>query len=223
MKKLRQCLIGTTILGVLFAIGAFMTSSRAQAEGKDSDVVSVKIVSPLPVPVTGTTTLGGTVGATQSGPWNVGITGTPSVGAVQTGSWNVGITGTPTVRNADEPAREAFETSINLNLTSPTANVTIPAGKRLVIEYVTCEASAFSPTGQVAPSFRLTVGLSGTGGEYNFIPQGNTDVSASPIFFGSYPVRIYADTLSLNAAYRGFVPTQLNLNVSIAGYLVSVP
>ena len=52
--------------------------ARAQAP-QPPPLWSVKIVSPLPLPVTGSSVVSGEVAATQSGPWNVGVTGTVSV------------------------------------------------------------------------------------------------------------------------------------------------
>jgi len=61
--------------------------------------------------------LTGSVAATQSGPWNVGVTGTSNVNvtnsalpvsgtvqAQQNGAWNVGLTGTPTVNLNTSPS-----------------------------------------------------------------------------------------------------------------------
>jgi hypothetical protein len=62
------------VLSVLAVIGTIMNSHQAAAQGPP-DGMAVKIVSPLLVPATGLTTVSGTVAATQSGPWNVGITG----------------------------------------------------------------------------------------------------------------------------------------------------
>src|SRR5215471_3144867 len=78
MSKLWQCLIGATVFGVLVAIGVPLSSTRAEAQGPP-DGLAVRIVNPVPVPVTGTSTVSGTVSAAQSGVWNVGITGTPTV------------------------------------------------------------------------------------------------------------------------------------------------
>ena len=81
----------------------------------------------LPLPVSGSATVSGTVAATQSGPWNVGILGTPTFGLAPGSS--VAISGTPTVNiasglnvgitgnteatplwvvSADNPAKSAF-------------------------------------------------------------------------------------------------------------------
>jgi hypothetical protein len=71
MQRLRERLIAVAVVGVLAITGMFMNSRQTKAEGS----APVTIVGPLPLPVTGSTTLSGTVAATQSGLWNVGITG----------------------------------------------------------------------------------------------------------------------------------------------------
>jgi hypothetical protein len=60
------------------------------------DIVN-SATAPVPTLATGTTSVAGTVAATQSGNWNVGITGTPSVNATIAGTPSVSISGTPDV------------------------------------------------------------------------------------------------------------------------------
>lgn len=72
-------------LGLCFVAVALTTIARSPAQA--SGTAPVSIISPLPLPVTGNTSVSGTISAQQSGTWNVGITGTPSV----TGNVNVAI------------------------------------------------------------------------------------------------------------------------------------
>jgi hypothetical protein len=78
MKRFKNHLIVATVLSLLAIAGTIMNSHQAKAQGPPGGL-AVNIVNPLPVPVTGSTTVSGTVAATQSGAWNVGITGTPNV------------------------------------------------------------------------------------------------------------------------------------------------
>src|SRR5215467_10320755 len=78
MNRLKNHLIAAAVLSVLAVIGTAMNSHQAAAQGPATGL-AVNIVNPLPVPVTGSTTISGTVAATQSGSWNVGITGTVNV------------------------------------------------------------------------------------------------------------------------------------------------
>lgn len=77
MQTLRNKLIGLAAIGVLAVIGALMNSRQAVAQNPNPGSAPVNIVSPLPLPVTGSTTVSGSVAATQSGAWSVGITGQP--------------------------------------------------------------------------------------------------------------------------------------------------
>jgi hypothetical protein len=64
---------------------------------------------PVPTLAQGTTTVGGTVSAAQSGPWSVDINGMPNVNAAQSGLWSVGLTGTADVNVANSPDVGAFQ------------------------------------------------------------------------------------------------------------------
>jgi hypothetical protein len=87
------------VLAVLCAIGGLMSLSQrpASAQGQGQGAAPVAVVNiPLPVSLQGAGTVTGTVNATQSGNWSVGITGTPTV--------NIRRAGTPFKRglcNAD--------------------------------------------------------------------------------------------------------------------------
>ena len=76
MKKLPNGLIAGGLLVVLAVIGIEMNPSQVAAQGP-SDGLAVRIVNPLPVPISGTSTVSGTVAATQNGAWTVGIAGQP--------------------------------------------------------------------------------------------------------------------------------------------------
>jgi len=78
MQNLRNQLIagGTTL--ILAAIGTMMNSHPALGQAPGGPTVTIN-PGQLPLPVKGATTVSGTVAATQSGTWNVGLTGTPNV------------------------------------------------------------------------------------------------------------------------------------------------
>src|SRR5215831_8923830 len=80
MKRFKNHLIAAAALSVLAIIGTIMNSHQAAAQPPGPPGgLAVNIVNPVPVPVTGSTTVSGTVAATQSGSWSVGIQGTPQV------------------------------------------------------------------------------------------------------------------------------------------------
>ena len=80
-------------------------------------------VTNTPLQVTGATTVSGSVAATQSG------------------AWNVGVTGTARVANVNDPGRTPFQGGVDLvgsqcGLTCVFKFGPVPAGKRLVLQQV---------------------------------------------------------------------------------------
>jgi hypothetical protein len=143
------------VLAVASAFPPFQMAERAVAQAG----APVHIISPLPLPTTGTTAISGPVDARQSGSWNVGVTG--SVPVTQGGPWTVALTGSPNVvianpadtpvlvRNVDEPGRAPYLEEVELS--NPPNNTTafcqtvsscslhfpaVPSGKRLVVESI---------------------------------------------------------------------------------------
>src|SRR5262245_50376269 len=92
-------------VGLVACQGQTGTSIPEPGEATGVGVASFAVAGPVPVLVqntdanpvvtrpTGTTPVTGTVDATQSGAWNVGISGTPTVSAAQSGAWLVGVSG----------------------------------------------------------------------------------------------------------------------------------
>jgi len=76
MQNLRNKLIAGGAILTMAALGTVMNRQAAQAQGGPT----VTIGAPIPLPVSGTVAVtgnvatAGTVAATQSGPWNVGLT-----------------------------------------------------------------------------------------------------------------------------------------------------
>jgi hypothetical protein len=141
MNPLIQC--KRTILSLLttlvFACLALSPLRMTAAGGQTSNVRVVNTpAEPVPTSATGTTTVAGTVGATQSGPWSVDVT-------------NTAASPVP-FRDVDNPARQPFRAQVVAGFAdgaSITGNITIatvPAGKRLIIEHVW--AFAKIPVGQ---------------------------------------------------------------------------
>jgi hypothetical protein len=131
MKRFKNHLIAVAVLSVLAIIGTIMNSHQAKAQGPPGGL-AVNIVNPLPVPVTGSTTVSGTVAATQSGAWNVGITGTP----------NVNVTNPATAPvlflNVNDPGRVPYQSSKSANCSNGRCQATFPAvpsQHRLVVQH----------------------------------------------------------------------------------------
>ena len=132
------------LVGLLFpalALGA--------PQNPPSAPVTVVNTEANPVPITGSTTVSGAVS----------ISGTVPV--TQSGTWNVGVAGTLNAKNIDERGRNPF--AVQTFCSSSNSNSCfssmppVPAGKRLVLEYVSafmqvrtnarCSISARTVTG----------------------------------------------------------------------------
>lgn len=107
----------------IVALGLGVAGGSAYAAGPMPGVnVTVTNTSPVPVSIQGSANISGSVAATQSG------------------SWNVGIAGIPLVKNVDERGRNPYFVQISCQernsngcrATTPD----VPAGKRLVLEHV---------------------------------------------------------------------------------------
>ena len=82
------------VFALLLAVN--LATSRQAIAQDPTRSAPVTIVSPFPLPVTGSTTVSGNVAATQSGSWNVGINNTTSAPAL--------------VRNVPEPYQAVDKT-----------------------------------------------------------------------------------------------------------------
>jgi hypothetical protein len=199
----KQFIVAGTSAVLAVAVTTLLRAHPAAAQNPSPGSAPVSIVSPIPLPVTGSTTISGTVAATQSGRWNVNV------------------------RNIDEPGRVPYASHTEFGKTTiscfPDAACTlsgfaaVPAGKRLVIqdfsgqiiEPAGCKPDTVTINGstfvyavfQPAPAFPDT---------YNFHESVLNFVDG-----GSAP------TVSINSSCAG-----LNgdvQQVAIVGYLVSLP
>src|SRR5215472_6033077 len=228
MSKLKNTSIIWGGLLLLGSIGVFMSGATTPAlnAAPTPNPSVVTIVGPLPLPTT----------AAQNGAWNVGINGTANVNVANTpgvninntpnvsiaGTPNVSISGTPTVRNADEPGRGAFQTTVNVAFGQGLAGVPIPAGTRLVVDYVSIHGNASGP-GTVVPTILF---------ESSINSQPSVNYYISPVLIGdittdqwraSEQVKIYADSLTVGLGFAGVVPTTLQFAVDISGHLIDMP
>lgn len=162
----------------------------------------------------------------------------PSGQAGGTGTSNVVVTNTAAqpvpVKNLDNPAKQPFQwhNSGVVATGSDRADFTfqVPAGKRLVIEQLSGEASVVSSSGTV-PRF-LIASFAGGAVASGYAPAtyvGN-DLGMAPAVYANQQLRMYADpgtTVSVEVqrstdnvgGYSGHV----NFTVSVTGYLVDIP
>jgi hypothetical protein len=119
-------------------------------------------------------------------------------------------------------SRNAFQVTVPINVNNFTETpVTIPAGKRLVVQDVSL-AGAAQANPYVVPIIILSTSInSGAVNNRYFSP---TPYPTDPTqFYADMPTTLYADTLNVSPAFAGYTPTFMSFNVVITGYLVDLP
>lgn len=125
------------------------------------------------------------------------------------------------VQDVDQPARQPFQASVSINVNNFVfTNVPIPAGKRLIVEYVTIAGTAAGSGGGVQPIALLNASVAGNPSvDYYFA------WTQSPIipqqFYTNAQTKIYADSLAVGPAYSGSLPAFMAATVSISGHLIT--
>lgn len=182
-------LIAPVVLVVL--AGLLLIDRPLEGQGKSQQPSPVTIAGPLPVPTTGTSTVSGNVTASQGGSWTVGITGTPNINVLNWPS-------SGGVESSGEP--------VNYMLTCGPTNWSgcgpvyydVPAGKRLIIEYLSLDAEGM-PEGDAA-ALNVTTIVRGSGAFF-FLPSSPVMVRGNSV--NSQTVRLYADP-STSVAFFGY-------------------
>lgn len=119
---------------------------------------------------------------------------------------------------------EPFVTTVTVN---PISNfnytpVTIPSGKRLVVDYVSFSGAATSTSGGIQPIVILNTAINGGAQNlFYFGPQQSTTVSGQ--YYSVEKTVIYADSLSVGPAYSGYTPNFMTINAVISGHLIPIP
>jgi|SRR5579871_3105815 len=219
MQTFRSRLMVLAAVGGLAVIGSLMNSSHATAQsgppGKPADPVTVVNTAANPVPVNGSITVSGVLPVSQSGPWNVGLTGGTGVRINNAASDPV------QVREVND-AMQPFQATASCSSTVSHCDLTlynVPAGKRAVIEYFSGEGTVGQ--GQVAWS-SLTTRIAGTPDTEHHAPL--TAPALGFIASWGQQVRMYSDPgSSVGAAALASGPGPVNFSFSISGYLVDVP
>ena len=129
----------------------------------------------------------------------------------------VSITNAPlSVSSADDPAKQPVELQAVLNkVGTTTAFYTVPAGKRLVIEYVNVVSNV--PNDPDRYSFILIHNTVFT--NFSLVPDG------SPFVAASQKVTLYADAGSQVSGFFQYTGSNTSPNIyyTISGHLVDVP
>lgn len=120
-------------------------------------------------------------------------------------------------------AKDAFQVTVEVNVNNFVFTpVSIPSGKRLVVQSVNLSGAAQTTGPYVQPIVVLASELGTAGYNYNYFGPNVSTVDPTQ-FYASYPTTIYADTLSVGPAFAGYTPSFMAFNVVINGYLVDVP
>ena len=126
-------------------------------------------------------------------------------------------------QDVDQPARAPFQASVTVNINNFTfTNVPIPAGKRLVIDYISMSGAAqTSGQGQyVQPIVLFNTTVAGNpGATYYFGP--NPSTTAPGQYYADYHPIIYADSLAVGPAFAGYTPSFDTFEVNISGHLIT--
>ena len=132
----------------------------------------------------------------------------------------LGVLGVSTSQTAAAQEQgKPFAVTVPIDITNFTYTpVTIPAGKRLEIDYVSMSGAAQSPGGGIQPIIILnaTIGADPANLYYLAPPQSGTMPGQ---FYDSKQTYIVADTLSVGPGFAGYTPSFLSFNVVISGRL----
>jgi hypothetical protein len=204
--------IAVTGLVVLGLVVSLVQPKRAEGVGPNS-TQNVNVTNPSL-----------SVNASQSGTWNVGITGTPSVN-VGTPTVTIGnpATSPVLVRDLDSPARNPFQVEVCSGTLPYCPGIpdrfNVPVGQEFVVEYVSgkCEG----PAGKVSLAFDNAAG-SQTGANWL---NDLTIADTTGVRFGQV-VHIYADPRTQLAFgtyfFGGPGQGRQGCDISLSGYMVTL-
>jgi hypothetical protein len=217
MTTLKSSLIALASLAALAVIGSLLDWRTAVAQNPSQGSAPVHIVAPLPLPVA----------ATQSGAWNVGVAGQPTVlvGNTNTNSvWTRDATETQDVVSANSPPGDIPSGFIS----HFDSVITVPAGKRLVIEYASASCDSV-PTGQ---AITLTILITTDGRTFSSHKLPTSIPSpggVEPTLSVGGPVRLYHQGSSNGSVVEAFINRTDSAGVarsctaSISGHMLNVP
>jgi hypothetical protein len=132
-----------------------------------------------------------------------------------------------TTKSIDEPGRHPYQASVSVaiaqNFLNGSASLpVVPAGRRLVIDYVSAEIQDV-----VTDLERLQVALSTTGGGQGGVSTllGTEALDQNIRSSVSQVVRLYADagTTPQLSVFRTSAPQAIHVDVTVTGHLISLP
>jgi len=209
MRTLKHGVTAIAALALFGVAASLISPERASAQRGGPPTTQVEIVAPVPVPISG----------------NVTVTGTPSVVVANNATNPVRI------RNVDNPVQQAVTFSTEVTVADGSFGevnlnaFAVPAGKRLVLEYVSGHASL--QPGQ-KPLVGMITALNFSGFLHNLtaVPQGDfSAISARPEEFTiNQPLRLYSDggfSLGIQLTRNASAGLAL-LQLTFSGYLVDL-
>jgi len=123
--------------------------------------------------------------------------------------------------DADVAGREPFQATVQLNISgNVVAAVTIPAGKRLVVDEVNIAGDAASSTGPIQPIILAYVNQTANG-QSNFYYSVAPSALVSGQYYSDFPVKLYADSLSFGLGFSGYSPSYLGMIINVSGHLIA--
>jgi hypothetical protein len=124
------------------------------------------------------------------------------------------------VQDIDQPARAPFQATVPININNFNyTSVLIPAGQRLVIDYVSMSGATQTTGAYVQPIIILSSNVAAQPSALYYIaPPQNADVPGQ--YYHTEKTTIYADSLLVGPAFSGFTPSFMSFNVVISGHLI---
>jgi len=210
-KQSRSTLVALALVVLAVAVN-LGGAGRVVADAVKDVIVANTVANPVP------TTIQGPLPAISG---NVTVTNTPSV--------NVASIPTVIVQSRDEPARQPFQHFGSFEIQAPAFggndSFSVPAGKRLVIEYVSFRANILTGGNQIV-SFSLSNQGGGSIGGFGFVPQTTIDSAVSTTGYIAHDqLRAYCDpgtNVSITAVRNSSVGSD-TVSYTVTGFLVNLP
>ena len=125
------------------------------------------------------------------------------------------------MKDVDQAARAPFVVTVPININNFTYTpVAIPAGQRLVIDYISYSGAAQTSGAYVQPIILLSVGVANNPSATYYFGS-NPSSTAPGQYYHSEPATIYADTLQVGPAFAGYTPSFMSFSLVITGHLIT--
>lgn len=139
---------------------------------------------------------------------------------------DVNVINQPQVRDADHPARHAFQTHLCTAGWPPGcvagsgASFIVPANKRLVMEFVSAHCVA-QPATETLSNLTVSTLVNGVAVTHNLVPVFMGSTATAKIYAAAQQMRLYADPgTQVSASAGGFPIGQSGCLVGISGTMV---